>query len=68
MNAAAELLGPGQSGRTASLAPAAIRAGGVAVCGAVDRAGRVSSVNLGWDHADVGGALSDRLGRRDGDQ
>jgi glucokinase len=39
----------------------AVLAGGVAVCGTVSTGGRVTSVNLGWDGADIGSALRGRL-------
>lgn len=58
---AAELISAAGSAGSPLLADG-IRAGGAAVCGTVDWAGRVSSVNLGWHGIDVGAAVSERLG------
>lgn len=48
--------------RFAGSATSAVSAAGVAVCGTVDRAGRVTSVNLGWSGIDVGTAVGRHLG------
>jgi len=40
----------------------AIASAGVAVCGAVDGGGLVTSVNLGWNGTGVGSFVADRLG------
>jgi glucokinase len=41
---------------------AALAAAGVAVCGAVDQAGRVTAVNLGWSGAHIRSFFEQRLG------
>lgn len=45
-------------------AGAGIVACGIAVCGTVDAAGRVTAVNLGWSRTSVADAVSARLGLR----
>jgi glucokinase len=42
--------------------PDDVSAAGIAVCGTVDQAGLVTSVNLGWIGADVGAAVRRHLG------
>jgi glucokinase len=42
--------------------PDDVAAAGVAVCGAVDQAGLVTSVNLGWAGTDVGTAVARHIG------
>jgi glucokinase len=41
-----------------------ILACGVGTCGTVDLDGRVTSVNIGWERAQIGDAIGDRLGLR----